>query len=80
MKLLAIDKTRSVFFSFNTETQSVVETFMIRLGYNNTDYYLETDNNNIVAKLIKEGYTETEIMIWCTKDTNDDNVYIYMII
>jgi hypothetical protein len=82
MRLLAVDPNKKVFFSFSTksaEIQSLIETFMLRLGYGNTDYYLSEDDNNTVAKLIKKQFQETEIVIWTTSYSGDD-CYIYMII
>lgn len=81
MSLIAIDPNRKVYFSFGfkNNVHSLVETFMAKLGYSNTDYYFDTDNDATIVKLIDLGFTETEITVWSTY-INEELVYIYMII
>ena len=81
MKLIAIDPIRKVYFSFgfNNNIHSLAETFMRRLGYGNTDYYFDTDDDNTILSLIDAGFSETEITVWSTY-INEELVYIYMII
>lgn len=79
-RLIAVDDNKQIYFSFNTAIQSLVETFMTRLGYDNTGYYLNEDCNTKIAELIANGYAETEIIIWQTVDYTGELTFLYMVI
>lgn len=80
IRLLAIDETKEIYISFNTGIQSVVERFMEKFGYNNTDYRLCEDTPKIISQLSDDGFTETEVIVWESVDYTNNKVYVYWII
>lgn len=77
--MIAVDAKKKVYFSFNTEIQSVVETFMIKLGYGNTDYYVDLDEPGTIRKLVDRHFSETEVLV-LRADRGEDVTYLYIII